>query len=329
LSGVTAGAGHRATLALCLAIVYIVWGSSYLVTRIGVHELPPFLMGGIRFVIGGALLYGFARVTGRARGGPDAAEWRRVLWVAFGCVLLSNGFNSWALQWITSNQSALLNASTAFWIALLGTSGRRAHPITLPAGIGLAIGFAGTALLMSPAPGSAATGSLVDAAASALPPAVPPPSPYGSLVPPLGVLTGCLGWAVGTIYMRNDPSRLDMLSFTGLQMFAGGLMLLVVAAIAGDFGRWQWSPAGLAALVWLVVFSSGIAYTAYAWLSRHATPAQVGSYAFVNPALATLLGWAVLGERLGPLQWAGMFVILAGLAFIHLPARLRGTPPRE
>jgi drug/metabolite transporter (DMT)-like permease len=264
--------------------------SSYLVTRIGVHELPPFLMGGIRFVIGGALLYGFARVTGRARGGPDAAEWRRVLWVAFGCVLLSNGFNSWALQWITSNQSALL---------------------------------------MSPAPGSAATGSLVDAAASALPPAVPPPSPYGSLVPQLGVLIGCLGGAVGTIYMRNDPSRLDMLSFTGLQMFAGGLMLLVVAAIAGDFGRWQWSPAGLAALAWLVVFSSGIAYTAYAWLSRHATPAQVGSYAFVNPALATLLGWVVLGERLGPLQWAGMFVILAGLAFIHLPARLRGTPPRE
>jgi drug/metabolite transporter (DMT)-like permease len=108
-------------------------------------------------------------------------------------------------------------------------------------------------------------------------------------VPQLGVLIGCLGWAVGTIYMRNDPSRLDMLSFTGLQMFAGGLMLLVVAA----------------------------------------TPAQVGSYAFVNPALATLLGWVVLGERLGPLQWAGMFVILAGLAFIHLPARLRGTPPRE
>jgi drug/metabolite transporter (DMT)-like permease len=329
-------ARHRSTLVLCLAIVYVVWGSSFLATRIAVHELPPFLMGGLRFMAGGALLWAFARATGRATGRLDASELRRIGWVGLGCVLVSNGCNAWALQWISSSESALLNASSAFWIALLGTFGQRAHPITLRVGLGLAIGFAGTALLMSPGPGAAAdaaiaaaTGGPGVAAQLRLPPAVPPPSPHGPLVPSIVVLLGCLGWAFGTIYMRNQRTGLDMLSFTGLQMFAGGVMLVALAALAGEFGRWQWSPAGLAAMAWLMVFSSCVAYTAYAWLSQHATPAQVGSYAFVNPALATLLGWAVLGERLSPLQWSGMIVVLGSLAIIHVSHSPRGTAPPD
>jgi drug/metabolite transporter (DMT)-like permease len=98
-------------------------------------------------------------------------------------------------------------------------------------------------------------------------------------------------------------------------------MLMVPAALAGDFARWQWSTTGIAALAYLMVFNSLLAYTAYAWLSKHATPGQVGSYGLVNPAVATLLGWVVLGERLSALQWLGTLVILAGVLLVSRPGR--------
>lgn len=338
MSSGLAGARHRATLALCLAIVYVVWGSSYLVTRIAVHDLPPFLMGGLRFTIGGTLLYGLAHALGRASGTLDRAELGRVLAVGLGCVLVSNACNAWSLQWITSNQSALLNVSAAFWIVFFGAFGHRAHPVGWRIAIGLAAGFAGTALLIAPAPElePAAAAALAPAGAppaasgrALLPPATPRESPWGALVPELVTIVGCIGWAFGTVWMRKHPTRLDLLSFTGLQMLAGGLMLLALGFATGEAARWTWSPSGLLAVAWLIVFSSGIAYAAYGWLSQHATPAQVGSYAFVNPALATLLGWAVLGERLSPLQWSGMIVVLGSLAVIHVSRSPRGTAPPD
>ncbi len=295
---------HRTRLILCLGIVYLVWGSSYLASRIGVRDLPPFLFGGVRFTIAGALLYAFARFTGRARGKLDASEWRHLFWVAFGTVCVSNACNVWGMQWVASNQAALLNTSSAFWIALLGIFGRRAYPLTLRTGLGLVIGFIGTALLLQP------QGAAV--------------SPHGRLVPELVMLIGCFGWAASTIYLRNAGSQLDLLSFTGLQMLLGGVLLLALGIAAGEPQRWQWSAPAIGALLYLMIFSSGIAYSAYAWLTQHATPAQVGSYGFVNPALATLLGWAVLDEKLGVAQLGGMVVVLLALWLINL-----ARPPKN
>lgn len=292
---------HRARLVLCLGIIYLVWGSSYLATRIGVSDLPPFLFGGVRFVIGGALLYAFAHFTGRARGTLDAREWRHLFWAALGSVVVSNACNVWGLQWVPSNQAALLNTSSTFWIALLGIFGRRAHPLTFRTGLGLVIGFAGTALLLQPQGGTV--------------------SPHGRLVPEFVILIGCLGWAASTIYLRNAQPQLDLLSFTGLQMLLGGALLVAAGVVAGEPQRWQWSAPAIGALLYLMIFSSCIAYSAYAWLTQNATPAQLGSYGFVNPALATLLGWAVLDEELGMLQLGGMLVVLLALWFINL-ARL-------
>ena len=133
------------------------------------------------------------------------------------------------------------------------------------------------------------------------------------------ILIGCTGWAVGTIYQRNAASRLDLMSFTALQMLCGGAMLLIPALITGETARWSWDPSGLAALAWMIVMSSCIAYTAYAWLSVHATPAQTGSFGLVTPALAALLGWWILDERLTPTQLGGVAVILAGMTMVNWP----------
>jgi drug/metabolite transporter (DMT)-like permease len=319
---------HRAKLVLCLGIVYFVWGGSYLVTSVGVHSLPPFLLGAVRFTLSGLALYGIARLLGEGRAPLTPLEWRHLAITGFFTVLVSNGFNVWSLQWLPSNQAALLNVSSAFWITILGTLGRRGHPIGTTVAAGLGIGAIGVALILWPgsermaAPGAAA---LVGAEV--------PPYPFGSaLAPQLGTLLGCFGWALGTAYLRNVRTGLDLLSFTGLQMFVGGLMLFVPAALTGDFARWHWSGTGLAVLAYLMVFNSLIAYTAYAWLSKHATPGQVGTYGLVNPAVATLLGWLVLDERLTPIQWFGTLVILGGVLLVNWPRATRGAaagPPEE
>lgn len=312
-----AAAQYRARLLLCLAIVYLVWGSSYLATSIGVHALPPFLFGGFRFVVGGLLLYAVARAMGRGRVTLDALEWRHLFVVGTCSVLLSNGFNVWGMQWVASHQSALLNASAAFWIALLGMFGARAHPLSAMVWAGLLLGFGGVALIVWP---DAARG-VPEAVAN---PALGPP-PLHPLVPDLGILVGCFGWALGTIYMRNANIRLDILSFTGLQMFVGGLMLTAIGFARGEWAQWTWSAPGLVSMAYLTIFSSCIAYTAYAWLSQNAPPAQVGTYGFVNPAIATFLGWAVLDERLGLAQIVGMIVILAGVLLVTWPGTKAAT----
>lgn len=289
-------AGRSTKLVVCFAIVYLVWGSSYLANAVGVRHLPPLLFGGLRFTAGGLLLLALIWAM---RGGIalDRTELRHLLVVGACSVLVSNGFNVWALQWVPSNQAALLNASTAFWIALLGTLGARAHPLTGRIALGLAIGFAGVALILWPQGGMQA----------------------GLLVPQLGILVGCIGWACGTIYFRTVSSRLDILSFTALQMFLGGLMLAATGLAFGELAAWRWSATGLVSMAYLTLFSSCLAYAAYAWLARNVTPAQVGTYGYVNPAIATLLGWVVLDERLAPVQIAGVVVILTGVVLVSWP----------
>ncbi len=330
------GLGLRAKYVLCFATIYLVWGASYLVTRIGVLALPPLLFSTVRFIIGGLLLFAIGQLLARRRirtgTGTDATtiavvppiaagDWKDFAIAGFFTVLVSNGFNVWALQWVPSNQAALLNTTSAFWIAIFGMFGRRAHPLTLLVGAGIAVGCAGTTLVLWPAhtPAGATTGAALATLTGAMGPG-PQPLPFGLLLPQLGILLGCMAWAAGTIHLRNARTRHDVLSFTGLQMFCGGLMMGVAALLAGEVGGWRWSVAGVGALLFLIVFSSCMAYAAYGWLSVHATPAQVGTYGFVNPAIATLLGWAVLGERLAALQIVGVGVILVGLVLVNLPA---------
>ncbi len=280
---------------LCLTIVYAVWSSTYVVSSIGVHALPPFLFGGVRFMVGGLLLYSVAWALGH-RAPVTAVQWRRIMLVAIGGVLISNGCNSWALQTVASNRTALLNVSSALLIPLLGMFGARAHRLTARVALGLIIGFAGEVLILWPESGVAAKST--------------------SGWPELLVLLGCLGWAFATIYQRNTSGQMNLLAFTGLYMFCGGVMLFSIALLRGDQAHWNWSLAGTGALAYMIIFSSCIAYTAYGWLTQHATPALVGSFAFVTPAIATALGWLVLDEHLTALQTVGMLIVLAGVVLV-------------
>lgn len=304
---------RRGKLVLCFAIVYLVWGSTYLATAVGVRTLPPFSFGALRFLIGGALLLVIARSMPGFRMPASRSdwslEWRRILIVGATACMISNGCNGWGLQYVASNQAALLNATVAFWVTLFGLFGARGHAPSRRAWAGIAVGLAGTALILLP---RAPAGPVL-------------PSPYGPLIPELVVLCGCMGWAAGTVLQRTTHAGFDLLTFTALQQIVGGLMLLAVGGANGEFERdWNWSAGAMFALGYMAIVSSCIAYTAYAWLTQNAAPSQIGTYALVNPAVATLLGWIALDEHLVAAQWLGMIVILTGVVLVNWSALRSG-----
>ena len=141
------------------------------------------------------------------------------------------------------------------------------------------------------------------------------------LVPQLAVLLACVFWAMATIYLRNLHCELDLVSLTGAQMLAGGIAMVLVGLVLGEAGAWHWSLPGVLSLGWLTLFSACLAYTAYAWLAKNVAPALVATYSYVNPLIATILGYLALDERLGALQLLGSGVILAGVLLINWPAR--------
>src|SRR3954471_15972968 len=176
---------HRAKLILCFATVYLVWGSTYVVASIGVHALPPILFGGVRFLSAGILLAITAFALGQ-RFEMNATEWRIMLIVAFGSVFIPNSLTNWALQSVASNQTAILNASAALWIALLATRGRRAHALDRRTVVGLVIGFAGTVLIIWPHGSSAA-------------------NHFGYQ---MLILLAVFSWSASAVYIRNAHSKL-------------------------------------------------------------------------------------------------------------------------
>ncbi len=282
---------------LALTAIYLVWGSSFLFTKIAVTTLPPTLFAGIRFTTAGVLLALLAHFWRRAPWPRRAIEWRHVTVAGFFMVFVSNGLNTWCMQYLPSNQSALLNGTSALWIAALGVFGRRGHPLTRSAVAGIVLGSLGAILVLIPRGGLSSH----------------------SLLAQIGIVVGCLGWSLGTLYYRSVDSALSSLLFMALQMCMGGLMLLAVGAAHGDVAHWHPGVPSLVSLAYLTLFSSCIAYAAYGWLSLNAAPALIGSYGYVSPAIAAFLGWQFLHEHLSVTQLVGMVVIIAGVGMLTLP----------
>ncbi len=294
----------RLRLLAAFASVYLFWGSSYLASRVGVLHLPPLLFAGVRFVSAGAVMLLVARLLG-ARVRPAGREWRDLGVLALLAFVVSNGLSIWALQWLPSNQAALLNVSAPLWIVLLGAFGTRGHRPGRRESAGLLLGFLGTALVIRPsgAPGVST-----------------------SLLPSGAVLLACLSWAVATMYLRNVGPRMAVQTLIGWQMLLGGIGLTLAGLARGEAALWQLSWAGVLALGYLIVFASCLAHTAYAWLALRTSPTSLGTYAYVNPLIATLLGWWILAEHLTPLQLAGMPVVLGGVLLINWPFRRHASP---
>ncbi len=289
------GTAHPLAIAAAFFIAYTVWGSTYLAIRIAVHDLPPGLLAGVRFILAGLILGAAALLRGQPW--PRAAkDWRAASVMGVLLVVIGNGFVTWAEQWVPSNQAAVIIASGAFWTAWLGTFGPRGVPLSGQARLGLLIGFAGVLLMVWPE-GKLDTGIFLGQVAIVIAP---------------------IAWAAGTAYARHQDLGVSPLMFAAMQMLAGGLMLTVAGLAAGETARWTWTPAGLGALAYLTLFGSCLAYGTYVWLIGQTTPARLGTIAYVNPVIATFLGWWILNETLTPAQLAGAGVIVLGVILVSL-----------
>jgi len=280
-------------VAIALAIIYLVWGTSYIATKVMVTDEPPLVAAGLRFTLAGILLTAFACVR-YGRPNLESTEVRHIIVMAALAVLFSNACHVIAMQYVQSNTAAFLNATPALWIAWLGTFGAKRRPLSVAHQAGLVVGLAGVLLILSPKGGFQAAG----------------------LGWQLLILLGCLSWSLGTIYHRNAGAANPPLMFVALQMLAGGIGLLAVAPVAGESFTFDWTPRASAAFLYLTLASSCLAYAAYAWLTVHTTPVLVGSYGYVCPAVAAIAGWLLLGETLTIVQIGGMAVILAGIALV-------------
>jgi drug/metabolite transporter (DMT)-like permease len=288
----------KARVYACFALVYLVWGSSFLVGRVGVTDLPPLLFSSLRSLIAGVLLLGLALFRGNRLPG-SRREWQQLVFFSLVLIALTSGSSTFALKYIPSNEVALLNASMALWIAGLGTLGPKGQPLSVPSLIGLALGFVGVALLVWP--------------------------DEMRLTPHVGwqllVLAAAFVWASGTIVYRNTTLLLGPIAFNAMIMLIGGGLLGAAGIATGELPDWHWEWRGMSAILFLAVFASAITYTAFTWLMKNARTDRVATFAYVNPAIATVLGWSVLGETLTPQQLVGMLVVLGGVVLVTMPHR--------
>lgn len=288
----------RARLLAAFAAVYVVWGSTYLAIRFAVETLPPLLMAGVRFMIAGGILLAWARLRGGSDG-PTRRDW--ITGLLGGALLLlgGNGAVVWAEQRVPSGIAALLVAVVPFWMVVLDwlrPGGRRPAAFVF---VGLGLGLAGLALLVGPS--SFRAGGDIDVAGAAV------------------LIAGSLSWAVGSLYTKGSPRPSSPNNGSGTQMFAGGICLLVVALLSGEGGRLDLAHASARSLMgfaYLVTFGSLIGFTAYAYLLAHTSAAKAATYAYVNPVVAVLLGWAFANEPITSRTIVAAAVILAGVAII-------------
>jgi drug/metabolite transporter (DMT)-like permease len=290
----------RVRLLLAFAAIYVLWGSTYLAIRLAVETLPPFLMAGTRFLAAGALLYAVASRRGAPN--PSPRQWRNAAVASVPLFVVGNGGVTWAEQTVPSGAAALVIATLPAWLLLLdwGYGGRTGPRLAEVAGIGL--GLAGVATLSAP-------GGIDPVWAAVL-------------------LVAAVGWAVGSLLNRYADLPASAVLTGGVQMLVGGAVMVGLGLALGEAGRLD--PAAVSgrsagAVAYLVAVAL-VAVPAYNWLLAVTSPALAGTYAFVNPIVAVLLGWAVAGEALAGRVGVAAALVVLGVILLVWP---RGQDPRR
>lgn len=274
---------------LALLSVYVIWGSTYLAIRFALEGgFTPFLLGGVRFTIAGMLMFAFLWLKGIAR--PTKTQWLNSAVMGFLLLVLGNGMVNLAEKTVSSGLAAVAVASVALWIGLFATlRGDRPSKVEW---LGLAVGFLGVIWLNF--------GSSLTASKTGL----------------IALIIAPLAWAYGSVWSRGRDLPNPLMT-SAAQMLCAGVMMLIVGIVTGERMTMP-IPKAIGAFWYLVFFGSIIGFSSYVWLLNHVRPALAGSYAYVNPAIAVLLGAVLAGERFTPNDLIAMAIILAAVVIITL-----------
>ena len=292
---------NLAIMIAAFAAIYILWGSTYLAIKYAIETLPPFLMAGTRFTVAGAILMIWARFA-KDYERPKRAHWKTSFIVGSLLLLVGNGGVVFAEHYISSSLAALLVATEPFWIVLLSWLWLKGTRPNLKTISGIAAGFFGVWLLINgqPAADASTAGSMQFFSA-------------------IAIMLAALAWATGSIYGLRAPVPKSSILTAGMQMFSGGLVLLLVSLITGEMFKFnvaQVSANSFFGLVYLIIAGSLIGFTAYSWLLKNAQPAMVSTYAYVNPIVAVFLGWLIAGESFTGQMLIGATVIVGSVVLI-------------
>jgi drug/metabolite transporter (DMT)-like permease len=293
---------ERAVAFTSFAIVCVVWGTTYLFIRIAVETIPPLLLTGIRYTVAGLLLLAIARL----RGERIPRDWRvlaNLVFIGFLMVGVGNLSVVWAEQWVPSGMAALFVATAPFWAAIIELFRRDGERVHLRAGIGMAVGFLGVAMLMLPNGSSGQFDSKL-------------------LIGALAIQLGSLGWQYGTARGKYNVKDVPLVTSAAIQTLTGGIIVDAAGLAIGEASRFYVTPRTFWALAYLTVFGC-VAYIAYVFALHHIRMTQMSLYAYVNPVVAVILGWLVLNERLTWLSIVAMVVILAGVALVQTAGRMK------
>jgi drug/metabolite transporter (DMT)-like permease len=305
-----AGTPSRLMIAAAFAAIYIIWGSTYLAIKYAIESVPPFIMTAVRFAIAGGALYLWSvfrspRETASVGEPPSRGRvWRDAFIVGALLILGGTALVGWAELVVPSGITSLILASNPLWMALCeGIAARRAPSRRVIAG--LLVGMAGLGILVGPA--------LVT------------PGQSANLLGVGVLLLASLAWTIGALYSRRASLPSSPARATGVQMIAGGVLSLVVGLMLGEHRQLSIAaitPTSLLAIGYLIVFGALIGFSAYLWLMRVSTPSRVATHAYVNPVVAVLLGWAMLGETVtGRTALAMMVIVAAVVLIVSAPAR--------
>jgi drug/metabolite transporter (DMT)-like permease len=286
---------RRGPVLAAFLAVYLIWGSTYLGIRFAIETIPPLTLSAARFGLAGLILLAVAAARGVWR--ATWAQWRTGIIVG-SLLMTGNACVGLAEERIPSGVAALLVAMTPVFMVLLEWARPRGRRPTAGVIVGLVLGLGGVGALVGP-------GSLGGA----------PIDPVGAAI----VVAGSFAWAAGSIYSRHAPRTASAVMMTGMQMFAGGVFVGLMALGAGELSRVDItavSARSAAAFLYLLVFGSLIAFTAYVYLLRVSTAARVATYAYVNPVVAVILGWLLAGEAISPRMLVAAAIIVGGVALI-------------
>jgi drug/metabolite transporter (DMT)-like permease len=292
-------ATHRPTwkTLLAFAILYLVWGSTYLAIRVGVREVPPFLFAAMRFVIAGLVLYGWMLAQGERS--PRGIQWASVSLLAILFFVLDYGLVYWAERRVPSGITAVMMATTPAFMALWEISFLRTQRLTVRLALALLIGIGGVAVLMSHTLNLG--GVPIDRVGA------------------MALVVAAMSWSISSALTRKLPLPASKVMSSGVQMLTGGVFLALTAAALGEFRDFHprnVSRGAWLSLLYLIVAGSILAFTAYLWLIHHESPTKVGTYAYVNPVVALLLGYFLGGETLGRRTILGALFVLISVVVI-------------
>jgi drug/metabolite transporter (DMT)-like permease len=288
---------------LAFAIIYFVWGSTFLAIRIGVREVPPLLFAAMRFLVAGLVLYGW--MVARGERSLNRRQWMSVLLLALLIFVIDYGLLFWAEQRIPSGIAAVMMATIPVFIALSEILFLRTQRLTVRLALALLVGIAGVAVLMSHSLNLGGT----------------PIDRVGAVA----LIIGSLSWSIASVLTRKLPLPTSKIMSSGAQMLAGGVLLTLTAAALGEFRNFHPSTVSRGAwlsLLYLIIAGSIIGFTAYVWLIHHESPTKVGTYAYVNPVVAVLLGYFLGGEALGLRTILGtLFVLISVVVITTTPVK--------